>query len=229
MSILDRLKQERAEKEKQAESMLTADKDNNWRYLNLTIPTMQNIYSYMSEVVEHLNALSSRIEISNYTDRYPQLARVVQTKYSISTNNSGLTNRTENIESIYIKYLCQAPEKFAYLVEGQRYIDREIEFLRSRNLSFDWSYSATGGVANRSAKFILEPSIPASFNFGIHEDMASIFLLIINHEDLRSYKLLMNPEDISEQFLDSLVRLLLREDDIMSHHNKYKTKMLSTF
>lgn len=215
MSILRQLKEEAASKQREAHSQVHLKKQCEQRYEQAILPAMQVILTYMKELVEHLNYLEHTIIVENYSTKYPQIGRLNQKEYSIFTDNFCGFEDINQLKHISIHFLCVGQGVYNYTITSQRLIEQEIHFLNSRNIKFNWECTEIR-TGIKTARFTIIPKIPIRFRFEVDFDNSKILLLIDNHEDFRSYKHTFDPEDIDEDLLEEVAKLMLRKKSALS-------------
>lgn len=224
MSILDQLRQEKAQID-QAEQPANV-KDS--RREELLFTAMKRIFNYMSEVVKLLNELNHTLTLDFYSFKFQSFGKVKQQGYRIFDHMPGPGYDPNKLEMVVVQYFCYAESEPAYSVEGQRLINQEVNYLHDHHISFDWNY-CVGKTAFKAANFKIHRKFPVFFKFSIDKSRRNILLEIKNHEDIKKYHVIIEPEQIDDDFLDGVVKLMLREETINSHNKKFNTKMLSTF
>lgn len=212
MGILDQLKHEAAEKQKQQESQTNLQKQREDHYRVAILPAMQKAFKFMQELVEYLNFLEHAIVVDEYSTQYPQFGRLKQQDYKIYTDNHGGFADVDQLMQINVRFFCVGFGAFSYNLEGQNRIEREVAFLSARNIPFDWKLQ-NGRSAIPSAVFTITRKIPVRFRFEVDYDNSKIHLLINNHDSFTAYKKAFAPEDVNEELLDEIARFMLRKDN----------------
>lgn len=226
MGILDQLKQEAAEKQKQQQTQVNLEKEREDYYRASILPAMQKAFHFMKELVEYLNFLEHAIEVEQYSARYPQFGPLKQQNYKIFTDNHGGFADFDRLMQINVCFFCVGFGSFSYNLEGQNRIEREVAFLTSRNLSFDWKL-LDGRSAMHCACFSITRKIPVRFKFEVDYEQSKIQLLINNHEDFNVYKKSFAPDEVNDELLDEIARFMLRKDsdfirlEISSSHRRH--------
>lgn len=211
MGILDQLKQEAAQKKQQAQTQVNLQKQRDDYYRMAILPAMQKAFHFMKELVEHLNFLEHAIEVQEYSSRYPQFGLLKQQNYKIFTDNYGGFADLERLVQINVCFFCVGSGSFSYNLDGQSRIEREVAFLTSRNVNFDWKL-LDGRSAIPSACFTITRKIPVRFKFAVDYEQSKIQLLINNHHDFNDYKKIFAPEQINDELLDEVARFMLRKE-----------------
>lgn len=231
MSILKELKEEVASKQKEEHFQSHIKQQCEQRYQQVILPTMQAIFSYMKELVEHLNYLEHTVKVEHYSKKYSQIGQLTQSDYSISTDNFGGFDDINQLRHVNVHFLCCGKGVYTYFIRSQGLIEQEVHFLNSRNIKFDWEITEIyAGI--KTARFTITPKIPVRFRFEVDFDNSKILLFIDNHEDFGFYKHTFEPEEINEEFLDEIARLMLRKKSMFSDskipdsHRKTIQKML---
>jgi len=111
-----------------------------------------------------------------------------------------------------MRFYCRGDGAFSYTLEGKSRIEREISFLASCKLPFDWQMIGRQ-MGMQTASFSVTRKIPVRFKFEVDYDQSKIRLLIQNHENFIKYNKLFNLEDVDGELLDQVARYMLRKDD----------------
>lgn len=226
MGILDQLKQEAVEKQQQQQTQATLRKQREDHYRESILPAMQKTFNFMKELVEYLNFLEHAIEVDQYSSKYPQFGLLKQRDYKIYTDNHGGLADIDRLMQVNVRFFCVGDGAFSYNLESQNRIEREVAFLTSRNVYFDWK-TLDGRSAMPTACFTITRKIPVRFKFAVDYDQSTIRLLINNHENFNVYKKDFTPEEINDDLLDEVARFMLRKDsdfirlEISSAHRRH--------
>jgi len=204
------------------------------RYKDAILPKMQSIFVFMKEMVEHLTYLEQSIFIDDYSSKYPQLGRLIQTDYKINTD--GIIGYVDpgKLMQINVSFFCLSEGAFSYNLQGKSLIEQEVAFLSAHKVPFEWKYfQGVGAVQN--ASFIVTRKIPVRFKFEVDYVASNIKILINNHENFGVYKKSFAPEQIDDDLLDEVARFMLRQDsdfirlEISSEHrNRIRRKLEET-
>lgn len=204
------------------------------RYKDAILPKMQSIFVFMKEMVEHLTYLEQSIFIDDYSSKYPQLGRLIQTDYKINTD--GIIGYVDpgKLMQINVSFFCLNEGAFSYNLQGKSLIEQEVAFLSAHKVPFEWKYFQGVGAA-QNASFIVTRKIPVRFKFEVDYVASNIKILINNHENFGVYKKSFAPEQIDDDLLDEVARFMLRQDsdfirlEISSEHrNRIRRKLEET-
>lgn len=211
MGILDELKQEAIEKQQQQLTQENQEQRLETLYREALLPAMQKAYLFLQELVQHLCFLEHAIVVEQYSAKYPQIGRLTQQDYKMYTDDHGGFADFDRLMQITVRFFCVGSGSFRYEVESQGLIEREIAFLSSRHLKFDWVLKG-GTSAVRRACFNVEQKIPVRFKFQVDYAHSNIQLMIHNHENFNSYKKSFSAEQINDELLDEIARFMLRRN-----------------
>jgi hypothetical protein len=186
---------------------------------------MQSIFVFMKEMVEHLTYLEQAIFIDDYSSKYPQLGRLIQTGYKLNTDGIiGYVN-PDKLMQVNVNFFCLNEGEFTYHLQGRSLIEQEVAFLSAHKVPFEWKYFQGIGMA-QNAKFTVTRKIPVRFKFEVDYAASNIKILINNHENFGVYKKSFAPEEVDDDLLDEVARFMLRIDsdfirlEITSEHKK---------
>ncbi len=211
MSILDQLRDEANNKQESEFSTAKSQETLEQEYQTRILPKMQKTFTFLKEIIEHLNYLQTGVEIKNYSHKYPQIGALTQKNYAINTDNYGGFANFDRIMQVNVNFACVGKGIFHYKLEGHRRIEQEVAFLHSKNLPFDWNQFVSAKGTD-TATFKLTREIPVRFRFEVDLDNTKIKLLIYNHDDFSTYNKVFAPEEVNDALLDELIRYMLRKD-----------------
>ena len=211
MGILDELKQEATKKQRQQVTEENLEQQRETRYRDAILPAMQKAFLFMQELVEHLSFLEHAIVVKQYSSHYPQFGTLTQQDYKIYTDDHGGFADFDRLMQITVRFFCVGPGSFRYELESKGRIEREVSFLSSRHLSFDWVLNG-GNSAMQRASFTVVRKIPVRFKFEVDYANSTIHLMIHNHESFSSYKKTFTAEQVNDELLDEIARFMLRRD-----------------
>jgi hypothetical protein len=204
------------------------------RYKDAILPKMQSIFVFMKEMVQHLTYLEQSIFVDDYSSKYPQLGRLIQTDYKINTD--GILGYVDlgKLMQINVSFFCLNEGAFNYNLQGKSLIEQEVAFLSAHKVPFEWKYFQGVGAA-QNASFIVTRKIPVRFKFEVDYAASDIKILINNHENFGVYNKSFKPEQIDDDLLDEVARFMLRQDsdfirlEISSEHrNRIRRKLEET-
>ncbi len=211
MGILDQLRDEANLKQESEFAEIDEQQKLENEYQANILPKMQRTFTFLKEIIEHLGYLDKAIEIADYSQDYPQIGHLVQKDYSINTDGYGGFSSFDRIMQINVNFTCAGRGSFTYELEGKNRIEREVGFLHSKNVPFDWNqFVNSAGV--ESARFTITRKIPVRFKFEVDFEKSKIRLLINNHENFSVYKKTFEPQEVDEELLDEVIRFMLRKD-----------------
>lgn len=231
MGILEQLKQEAAEKQQKQQTQVNLQKHREDYYRESILPAMQKAFKFMKELVEYLNFLEHAIVVEQYSPKYPQFGQLKQQDYRIYTDNHGGFADFNRLMQISVRFFCVGSGEFSYNLESQNRIEREVAFLTSRHVHFDWKL-LDGRSAMHCACFTITRKIPVRFKFAIDYEQSKIQLLINNHENFDVYKKAFTPDEVNDELLDEIARFMLRKDsdfirlELSSGHRQQIAKLV---
>lgn len=211
MSVLDELRKKADEKKAAEQQQAMTNEELEQIYQTKMLPKMQLIFDNFQETINYLNFLEEPIQVNNYCPKYPQFGDLFQSNYKINTDGRiGLADYSRLMQ-INVSFFCQAEGEFSYRLESDPLIDKEIEFLQSKNLIFDWKHkSIVGGYCTL---FIIQRKIPVLFRIEVDYKHSLFKVFIRNHENLQSFAKSFTPEQVDNDFLEALLSYFLRKDN----------------
>jgi hypothetical protein len=211
MGVLDQLRNEATIKQQSEFSERDTQQQLDIIYRGTILPRMQKIFIFLKEVVEHLAYLEKAIEIVHYSRKFPDIGVLIQQDYQINTDNYGGFADFENIKQINVNFVCIGRGSFNYVLDGRNKIEDEVAFLNAKNMTFDWNQFVNQEGVD-AANFTVTRKIPVRFRFEADIKQSRIKLLINNHEDFSVYNKKFDPNAMNEEFLDEVIRLMLRRE-----------------
>ncbi|MGR9072595.1 MAG: hypothetical protein ACU833_05960 [Gammaproteobacteria bacterium] len=211
MGIIDELRQRSCEKKEREHLQKNRRQQLEDNYARLVAPKMRQIFTYLKEIVDHLNYIALTMEITDYSNRFPQLGPLVQNDYKINTDGIHNIGDTDRLAQINLTCFLESEGSFTYHVEGKSRIEDEISFLHFTKIPFRWRYDISKKVVD-TALFTVTRKIPVLFKFEVDFEASEIRLIIKNHENFAVHRESYHPEDIDEPLLDKIARYLLRKD-----------------
>ena len=216
MGILDDLREEASQKQVdlQEDTILQEKLEHN--YQTLTLPKMQQIFSYFKELIEYLRVIETPIKITQYSNHLPQMGNLYQHNYRLSTDKHGGISHYNKITEIYLRFNCLGKdgdeETFNHHIKHKIEADQEKDFLSRHKVpfTFDQNFGNTKGGA---VTFHITKKIPVLFKFSVDYKKSLIIMTIENHENFEQRTIIINPNQINEHNLDILARYILKKDD----------------
>lgn len=211
MGILDQLRDEvNLKQQNEFEESGTQQQLEN-TYKETILPIMQKTFTFLKEVVEHLGYLEKAIEITNYSQRFPKIGLLTQQNYQISTDGYGGFADFDKLTQINVTFICAGEGSFLYKLEGRHRIEREVAFLHSKKIPFEWNQFSNQN-STEATEFTIPRKIPVLFQFKVDIEHSKITLSINNHEDFNVYNKAFEPDEVNEALLDEVIRFMLRRD-----------------
>lgn len=225
MGVLEQLRDQVNRKQDDALDQQNIEQELAARYKGAILPKMQSIFVFMKEMVEHLTYLEQAVFIDDYSSRYPQLGRLIQTGYRINTDGIMGYADPNRLMQVNVNFFCQNEGTFTYPLQGRSLIEQEVAFLSAYKVPFEWKYFQGVGMV-QNASFTVTRKIPVRFKFEVDYAASNIKILINNHENFGVYKKSFAPEEVDNDLLDEVARFMLRIDsdfirlEITSEHKK---------
>lgn len=212
MGLLQDLRNEVAIKSSYAHPEDTNTENREFIYKQKILPKMQEILSYMSEVIEHIKYLDYEIEVNNYSKEFPQFGTLKQTNYKINTDGlSGFVD-IDKLEQINISFDCQGPGSFSIQKEGQFQIENQIAYFHQKRIDYSVS-QISEKIGEKSAIFEIKRKIPVIFRFLADKEKSMINFQSNNHNNFESLRKTYNPHEIDEKLLEKIAKYMLRQDN----------------
>ncbi|MGJ0490473.1 hypothetical protein [Methylobacter sp.] len=225
MGVLEQLRDQVNRKQDDALDQQNIEQELAARYKESILPKMQSIFVFMKEMVEHLTYLEQAVFIDDYSSKYPQFGRLIQTDYKINTDGIIGYVDPSKLMQVNVNFFCLNEGVFTYHLQGKSLIEQEIAFLSAHKVPFEWKYFQGIAIA-QNAKFTVARKVPVRFKFEVDYAASNINILINNHENFGVYKKSFAPEEVDDGLLDEVARFMLRIDsdfirlEITSEHKR---------
>ena len=207
MGILDELKNERAQLEEKLGEEERKAKVLRQAYLTHVLPRMQELYSYLGELADHLNTLNKPIE-TQY--RFP----VVDQRFQYRQQNYRLeVDSTDEMTELKLYFDCMTDFEPLLGIEGRASEDKLRDFLYEQGLMFSDHGNYAPDGRRIGVTFVVEPTIPASLEFTVIKDRLQILFDAYNVSGLGRQSTHLRPHQMDAEFFDKLGRLVLRKDE----------------
>jgi len=203
MSLLDDLKKE-AEELKAASGIDEGEAQREAFYRQHLRPAMLAILHYLSELSEQLKVVDPDVRVG-YT--LPGIGRVEglhQEGYVVNADS------TENTKIIRLRFSCVADREREFAVKPKATADETRDFLEAQTMRYaEWPIrDPQQGIVGLN--FQLTVKVDINFVFKADLEQGAILLLISNFAGFKPERSVIQPERITEKWLDNLGNYLLR-------------------
>jgi len=183
-------------------------------------PKMLQLYSYLNELIEHLNYIKTETKVSYPINPDGSSQEFNQIDYKITVDSSN------EVKEINLRFRCELAEPLVFELENSERIERYSDVLHSYRIEFDRTDTKDSDYQLISAKFKVIGSIPV--NIILQGDIAnsSINLLLNNFEKPGFSKHTFKERHITEKFIDDFAKYILRQNpeflklDIKADHKE---------
>jgi len=214
MGILDDLREEASHKQSNQHNDLLAQEKLEHNYQQVVLPKMQQLYSYLKELLDYLDIVKTPITIAQYSEHYPQLGELFQQDYRLNTDKHGGIAKFDKITEVNLRFTClgQKNDEFTHIVKHKFESDQEKKFLSEHKIPFSCDRNL-GTNSDDAITFRIKKKIPVFFKFSVDYEKSRIILEIRNHENFEIRTQFIDPVQIDEHYLDKLARYILRKDN----------------
>lgn len=206
MGILDDLKNqsevqkasEEREKQRQAD-LLKFYKEN-------LHPKMLQLYTFLNELIEHLNYIKTETKISYPVNPDGSMQEFQQSDYKLNIDSSN------EVKEINLRFYCKLKEPLVFDLENKERIQRYADVLHRYRIEFDRTDNKDSNYELISAKFKVVGPVPV--NIILQGDIAtsSIHLFLNNFEKPGLTKHTFKERHITEEFIDDFGKFILRQN-----------------
>jgi hypothetical protein len=217
-SILEELRR-KAEEKKISEEVQTQKEAHLERiYQAELLPKMQRLFNSIQELLRHLEVIAEPLLVKDYCKSFPQLGVLQQTHYKINTDGRMGMADFNRLMEINIHFICEGQGSFQYKAVSNLLIKKEVEYLHSKRLSFDWRRE-TASDGNIIGVFTVKRYIPISFRIAVDFPQSKLNVSIHNHENFESLTRSFTANEFDDDTLDALLSYLMRKDRRFVQYN----------
>ena len=212
MSVLDDLKKQAEEvKAQQAAASDTTERKKE-RVLQSVRPRMQALYKYLKDTCEQLVIVDPDVHMSYEVRGFGKLGPLRQGDYKVAADDP------RNLDKFTLSFACTRPDQIKFQVDGKERAVQQKEFLWSCNLRFTSKVTADG-----SGVFFMDAYIPVTFEFEADFDNARIKMRMRNVDSLGSSRVVFEPDQINDEFMEELAKLMIRKSNKFQElaHDQY--------
>jgi len=203
MSLLDDLKRE-------AQRLQEADETDQVAlrlesvYQERLKPAMLSLLHYLSELTDQLKVLDLEVRQDYELPGIGPVRGLRQGGYVVNTDS------TENTRAIRLRFSCEADQEREYAVKPKSTADETRAFLDSQTMRYsEWPIrDPLQGVIGLN--FQLTVKVDVNFIFKADPEQGAIHLLITNFSGFKPERSVIQPERITDGWLDNLGNYLVR-------------------
>ena len=207
MGYLDELKKQADEQRAGEQAAQTLQEKREAFYRGEILPRMEATYTYLSQLAEHLNYVKPDTSPCYKLRGFGDLGKLRQSEYEIQVDSR------DNMKVLVLQCYCEGEDKVEFTVNGQKAINRYVEYLGSTGLKFDYKVTKDDKFVALDARFTVTPRFPLTLKMQADVENSRINLELKNFEDfvVRSFQL--RAEQVNDEFRDHMARYIVREDD----------------
>lgn len=204
MGLLDELKQKADQLKKELSDDESKRRQKESYYQEVLLPTIQKIFKFLHDLTDHLKVVNPKMDIAYTIPGYGELNGLTQGNYSIRTDSELQTKR------VILCFICASPKEIQFSVHGTSEVEDLNAFLRKHHIQYsEW------GLRDQDRKLIgatfqLKFQIEATFQFDADVENGRIILTIRNFEEFNLTQKSYKAEQITDEWLDSIGRYILR-------------------
>jgi len=203
MSLLNDLKKE-AQALKAANSAEEEEARREAFYCQHLRPAMLAIFHYLSELIDQLKVIDPDVRMDYTLPGIGTVEGLHQEGYVVNADS------TENTKTIRLRFSCVADQEKAFAVRPKAKADETRDFLESQTMRYaEWPIrDPQQGVIGLN--FQLTVKVHINFIFKADLEQGVILLLISNFAGFKPERSIIQPERVTEEWLDNLGNYLLR-------------------
>ena len=206
MGYLDELKKQAEDRRAQEEAEARRRAERERSYRAEILPRLESAFTYLSQLVEHLNYVKPEVNPEYLLQGYGPLEGLVQGDYSIKSDSR------QNMKQIVVHYVCRGEGPVKFEVRERQAVQQMVDYLRSTGLPFNHRevLNNTYGVA--AAQFEVKCEVPVTVALEADVDNSRVVLTLRNLDGFGVRRLHLAPAELDEPLLDRIARAIVRED-----------------
>ena len=205
MGLLDELKSERSQIEKDAENAAIIARKKEAFYEQHLNPRMKKLYMFLYELCDHLRVLEQKI-ISSYT--YPGLGQIddfVQGEYRLSADSA------DKMKQIRLKFQCLREKPIKATLDIDKNGPALEDFLKNNHITYVDRKIRPNGMTGMQQEFEFDGYINADFEFKVDMDALTIEFSSYNFPEWGLKRLSFKAHELNSKIMDEMGRFLLRQ------------------
>ncbi|UCE88599.1 MAG: hypothetical protein JSW10_09690 [Pseudomonadota bacterium] len=182
-------------------------------YRERILPQLEAAYTYLSELVQHLNVVQPDVRAAYDLTGFGRLGDLRQRDYAVRADSR------QNMREVMLEFVCEGQGPVEFDVRGKENIERQVDYLRSTGLAYTQRQTRDDSHDLTDCRFIVQTTVPASFTFRADIEKSAIELALRNFEHFGTRRVQLLPDQISDRFFDGVGLYLLREDSAFFTHD----------
>ena len=206
MKILEQLKKLAERKQRDLKQSETIRKRKEWRFHQGPGRKIIQVHDYLREFVEYLTLAELKIPATYSIPNTTAKGRFIQNEYIIQLE------RRHAPTWMLLTFKCHGRQPLRFSVEHPERAEKTARILRDRGIRFE--QAAIAGVQRKTVGYNFEvvPTISVSVRIEADKETGLITLYSQNFEGLSAKRDSIQPEHITDDWLDRFGRYLLRQN-----------------
>ncbi len=205
MGILDDLKAKREAEEQRLASEEEKRRKHQVFYEQHINPRLKKLYTYLSELSDHLNYLKPDNSFSYAFPTVGDIEDFTQENYRLSVDSADLMKR------LNLRFQCTR-DPYSIALEPGTPADKLLDFLKARHIDHQARRVRASAVSHWHLDIAFDCLVHAGVEFEANLETLTIDMTAINFPTWGRRSLRYKPHEIDEDFFDELGRFLLREE-----------------
>ena len=169
-------------------------------------PKMLKIYTFLNELIEHLNYIKTETDISYPVQSDGGMQAFKQSDYKVTIDSAN------EVKEINLRFYCNLDEPLVIEMENAERIQRYVEVLHSYRIDFDRTDNKDSDYDLISSKIKVNGPVPVNVILQGDVETSSIHLILSNFEKPGFSKHTYKERHITEEFIDGLGKFILRQN-----------------
>jgi len=213
-NYLDQLKQQ-AEQQKEKEREQQNETLKQQQLLEQTLkPAIKKLHRYLYDLAKQLNYLKPDTRVDYSVEEVDRFDDLLQCDYTVGDYH-------EDGEKFFLRWACQGRFPFRLARKEEHSAKSLKKFFDKHNIRYDVNVEQENYRFKR-ALFEVEPCIYTELYFTANPSKNWIDLRITNYEGLGKQHYLINPEQLTNTFLDELAKYITHEPNTLQLTERYQ-------
>ncbi len=176
------------------------------KYLREINPKLKQFYNFLHELVSHLKVVNLELYAKYELPVVGEFNDFKQGQYKIVADSD-----TE-MKDIMFTFCCEREQEFSFFLDSRVEVERVEEFFFKNHIKFYCKKEKDQRYNVISGDFRVKPVIPVLIRISADLEQSNIAMTITNFDGFGVRKLVLKPEQITEEFLDKFGRYIVRRE-----------------
>ena len=204
MSFLDDLKKKAEAVQSAEQQAMERAKQLEDAYRTQISPKMKMIFSYLSDFIEQMKVVQMDIRVDYEYKGFCVRKGMRQGQYKIYIDS------TTEPRKIHLKFQCEADEEIKFEIRNNDEVERIRNYFFDHQIQYRLNPIKDDRGMVIGGTFFVSKVVLIDFLFVAHMESSTIVILVNNFEGLTKQRLTVDPDKITGEFLDNLLKYIAR-------------------